>query len=77
MTWISGRITKVILVFMLFYLIFPSTAYAYIDPGSGSIVIQVIIATLVGALVAIKAFWSRIKTSVKNTFSSKRGGNDE
>ena len=33
----------------------------YLDPGSGSILIQIIIASLLGLSVAIAAMWSRIK----------------
>jgi len=32
----------------------------YIDPGTGSIIIQLIIATIIGGLVAIKMFWQKI-----------------
>lgn len=33
---------------------------AYLDPGSGSYLIQILIATLVGAAVAVRLMWSRI-----------------
>lgn len=42
----------------------PATAYAYIDPGTGSFVIQGIIAAVVGAGVALKMFWGRIKAAL-------------
>lgn len=38
----------------------PAVAHAYIDPGTGSFVIQGIIAAVVGAGVALKMFWGRI-----------------
>lgn len=38
----------------------PATALAYIDPGTGSFVLQGILAAVVGAGVAIKIFWHRI-----------------
>lgn len=34
---------------------------AYLDPGSGSILIQIVIAALLGLGVAIRMFWGRIK----------------
>ena len=34
---------------------------AYLDPGSGSILIQILIAALLGIAVAVRASWSRIK----------------
>lgn len=39
----------------------PGTALAYIDPGTGSFVIQGIIAAVIGAGVAVRMFWGRIK----------------
>lgn len=35
--------------------------HAYLDPGSGSFLIQLLIAGLVGAGFIIKASWSKIK----------------
>ena len=34
---------------------------AYLDPGSGSMLIQIIIAAVLGAGVAIRVFWKNIK----------------
>jgi len=34
----------------------------YLDPGSGSFVIQILIAVLLGLGVALRASWSKIKT---------------
>ena len=34
---------------------------AYLDPGSGSVLIQLLIAGLLGAAFIIKASWSKIK----------------
>ena len=34
---------------------------AYIDPGSGSFILQALIATLAGALVAVNIYWRKIK----------------
>ncbi len=34
----------------------------YIDPGTGSIILQAIVAGIVGGAVAVKLFWHRILT---------------
>lgn len=34
---------------------------AYLDPGSGSFVIQIIFGVFVGAIVVLKAYWSKIR----------------
>lgn len=36
------------------------TASAYLDPGSGSVILQVILGGLAGLAVAGKLFWQRI-----------------
>jgi len=40
---------------------FISDAFAYIDPGSGSLVIQMIIGALVGVGITIKLYWYKLK----------------
>jgi len=37
-------------------------AYAYIDPGTGSMILQAVLAAIVGSAVAIKIFWRKIKS---------------
>ena len=37
------------------------TPLPYLDPGSGSFLIQLLIAALLGLAVAVRASWSRIK----------------
>jgi hypothetical protein len=47
------------------------TTQAYIDPGSGSVILQVILAGLLGMLFAIKIYFKWIVTFFKNLFSRK------
>ena len=47
---------SVVSILLLFEGIFISEAFAYIDPGSGSMVIQMVIAALVGAGIALRYF---------------------
>jgi hypothetical protein len=46
----------------------------YIDLGTGSLVIQVLIASLAGALFLVKGFWKRILAFFKGIFSRDKGG---
>ena len=41
-----------------------SDAYAYIDPGSGSLVIQIIIGALVGVGITVKIYWYKFKEKI-------------
>jgi hypothetical protein len=42
---------------------------AYLDPGSGSYLLQLLIAGLLGSLFVIKASWGRIKNFFRRLFS--------
>ncbi len=47
---------------LLVYLLSPNLRpLAYLDPGSGSIIVQVLLAGLMAAAVLIKVFWKKIK----------------
>jgi len=50
-------------------LVLPQDAHAYLDPGTGSYVLQMIIAGLLGAAFAIKMSWLRIKRFISGLFS--------
>jgi len=52
--------------------IFPPSAYAYIDPGTGSYILQIIIAGIAAGALALKMFWGRIKA----LFSNNRAQDD-
>jgi hypothetical protein len=54
--------------------LFPSIAYAYIEPGSGLMVIQVIIGIIAGGLVSIKLFWANIRNKL---FGEKPSNNSD
>jgi hypothetical protein len=46
--------------FIYFFAITIPNAHAYLDPGTGSYVFQVVAGALLGAAVALKVFWSRL-----------------
>ena len=48
--------------------LFPTQAYAYLDPGTGSYIFQLAIGFFLGGLFAIKISWYKIKTFLKNFF---------
>ena len=50
-------------------LLVPRDAHAYLDPGTGSYVLQMIIAGALGAAFAIKMSWMRIKRFITGLFS--------
>jgi cytochrome b len=70
-----------VLVVLCFWLLVVPTANAYVDPGTGSYVFQVLIGIFLGAAVALKVFWRRIwgfvtRKPAQNT-STPAAGRDE
>ena len=61
-----------ITLFLLFFGTFFIDAYAYLDPGSGSIVIQLIIGALVGVGITLKIYWVKIKVALETKFSKSK-----
>ena len=55
------KIIYIIVLFTLSSLLFTTKTFAYIDPGSGSILLQAIIAAIAGAGTAISIYWKKIK----------------
>jgi len=65
------------IIYILVYLIFPRNAYAYLDPGTGSFVIQIIIAFALGAIFFIKIYFKKIKVFFSNLFSKKKSKDEK
>jgi len=57
---------------LLVMLIFPENAHAYLNPGTGSFVFQLIIAALLGGLLTLKIYWSKLRSFFKDLFSARR-----
>ncbi|MCK4638398.1 MAG: hypothetical protein KAT33_03165 [Bacteroidales bacterium] len=57
---------------LLMFFLFALDASAYLDPGTGSIIIQALIAGFVGAAFVIKIYYKRIKDFFANIFSKKK-----
>jgi hypothetical protein len=66
-----GRLVKIVVLVLFFYLLFPQETYAYLDPGSGSFIIQLLIGGLVAFLVVLRGYWGRIR----GFFTKKTGSN--
>jgi hypothetical protein len=47
----------------------PVSAHAYIDPGTGSVILQALVAGVLGSMFVIKAYWAKI-----TGFFRKKGG---
>jgi hypothetical protein len=56
---------------VLLGLFLPSNAYAYLDPGTGSYIFQLLVAALIGALFTVKQYWQKLKAFFKSLLSGK------
>lgn len=64
---------KIVLVAVALSIIaWSGDAYAYLDPGTGSYVLQIVIAGIVSGLFAIKMFWRRLVDFFSNLFKGKK-----
>jgi hypothetical protein len=52
-----------------------SPVHAYVDPGSGSMAVQAILAGFLGVLLAVKIYWKKLGNFFRNLFRS--GGKNE
>jgi hypothetical protein len=50
--------------------------HAYIDAGTGTLIIQFLIAGFVGGLFLIKVFWKKVKAFFGNLFARIRKGTE-
>ncbi len=61
-----------IFLFAASALVFVKRAYAYIDPGTGSMIVQAVIAAVAVASVSIGIFWRRLRSFFSRFFDSKK-----
>lgn len=52
----------------LLFLLGPTDASAYIDPGTGSYILQIVAAGILGGLFAVKMFWFQVKDFFRRLF---------
>jgi len=54
-----------------------SRPLSYLDPGSGSYLLQLLIAGALGALLALRIYWSRIKRTILRLLGRARDEHNE
>ncbi|CAM4412735.1 MAG: hypothetical protein LEGION0403_FIIPPAGN_00936 [Legionella sp.] len=56
--------------------IWVSNAYAYLDPGTGSLIIQSTIAAITGGLFILKTYWHKLKAKLFSRSEKIKDDND-
>lgn len=57
----AKRLLRICLLVVLLCLVSAPAAYAYLDPGTGSYIFQILIAAIVGVGFLVKVYWGKIK----------------
>ncbi len=57
----SSRPFRVVCLAGVIALLFPADAFAYLDPGSGSLIFQTVVATLAGVAYGVRVYWGQIR----------------
>jgi len=62
---------------ILFILSFTRSAYAYLDPGTGSMMLQLILGGIAGLLLILKLYWQKLLSffGITNKKESKKNNN--
>jgi hypothetical protein len=64
-----GVLTAIAVAFPL------SNAWAYLDPGTGSFILQMLLGGVAGMLVVVRLYWEKLKLAIGRTLG--RTPNDE
>jgi hypothetical protein len=58
--------SRLLLSILIFLLLLPASAMAYLDPTTGSMLISAIVGLFASLVLAIKTYWYRIKSFFKS-----------
>ena len=62
---------KFILFLFLFFVIQINNSYAYLDPGTGSFILQAIIGFIAAGLATVTLYWNKFKNFITKFFKKK------
>ena len=57
------------ILYITILILISKEAYAYLDPGSTTFILQSILAFIAGSLAVIGIYWTKFKFFIKNIFS--------
>ena len=63
------KLLQIFLLTLIFIVVTYDYAHAYIYPSTGSYILQLVLAGLLGALFTLKIFWKKIKLTIVQLFS--------
>jgi hypothetical protein len=57
----ARRVAGALLIGFAITVAYPTDAHAYLDPGTGSMIIQGVIAATAGSIYLLKVYWRKVK----------------
>jgi hypothetical protein len=57
-------VKRIVLLFSGLVFFMPMSAYAYLDPGAGSMILQMLLGGLAGVALFGRLFWKKIKMTI-------------
>lgn len=66
------KFMKIVFLTVLFFLSNTSVSFAYIDPGTGSIILQGILAFIASVFAGASFYWHKIKLFIRSKFKKKK-----
>ena len=70
-------IKYLITISFLFFFIFTSQAKAYLDPGTGSIILQAILGLIAAAAATASFYWNKVKLFFSKIFKKDQKEKNE
>lgn len=65
------------LLILIFYFLITVNAYAYLDPGTGSLILQLILGGIAAFFATIGIFFHKIKNNIKKIFNFKNANDKD
>ena len=73
-----NNFTRILFIFLFVVILLPQPAYAYLDPGTGSMVVQILVACFATVAIFFKSIWATIKgLFVKKTNTESEDEDEE
>ena len=66
------KLSNIFLTSLFVFVLSTKSAHAYLDPGTGSFILQVVAAGALGGLFAVKTFWRNIVTFFSGVLSKNK-----
>ena len=66
---------RIILFLLIYNSVLINNAYAYLDPGTGSIILQAILGAIAAGFSYCAFYWNKVKNFFKKLFKKKEKNN--